>query len=216
MKMSIKKKHQNTNLETVGTNNGWFKTTILPIVIAAIVSQISWILQFNLTFDEKVDEKKFGVFNQVSENIAQIEMLGFGKQKIQLQTFVDTNGKPFNSIEDKAKYEAQLKKNLPDEYQDMIEYDKQMPKLYGSLLMAEAFYGEETDKAITQYMENALYRTPVEHLQFYFDEMKKQGKEIQEIHTIDTREYIEIINKDTNKYRTILLNEMKDELEYLE
>lgn len=104
------------------------------------------------------------------------------------------------------KIEEQLEKSLPYEYEGLVEYDKNLPKLYDSFFTAEAIFGDSTDQALSEYLNYTVNKGPQDYIDLYLATLNKTNA------TIDINDLISNVYKETDKYRQHILTEMKKEL----
>lgn len=184
--------------------------TVMTVVITSIVSTslsyLIWVWQFDKTQEGKIWDNKFAIFTKLTDNLVEQQTLLSAKLKILLELHSRTNGKPFSSIKEKNQIEDELMKDLPYEYDGSVAYDEALAKLYSSFFIAEATFGDNTDKAITEYLQNIVNKDPKEHINSYLKKLNKINV------TIDIQDLIDDIYIDANFYRQNLLNQMKTEL----
>lgn len=195
------------------TNQSWrhlaLSTTITVVItsiITTILAQVVWTLQTAKSLEEKKWDKKFEIFTKVSGALAEHTTLLGSKLKFQIELHTKTNGKPFSSADEKLKAEEEVKKSLPYEYEGLIEYDKNLPKLYDSFFTAEAIFGNSTDQALSDYLNYTVNKKPQDYIDSYLSTINKTNT------TIDIRDLISQVYKETDKYRQHVLTEMRREL----
>ncbi|MDQ6419329.1 hypothetical protein RB620_07720 [Paenibacillus sp. LHD-117] len=183
-------------------------SAVVSAVVVGLISHFSWSAQYKTTLEEKIDDKKFEVYKQVSSNMAKHQLLLYSKLKVKLTAYSETIGKSLTVEEYKA-LDERLQENLPLEYTDMLEYDKNLPELYGSFYMAEAMFGDSTDKALINYMNNILNKSPEQYLnEFISAHNLKAG----ETYTIATKDFIDFVEPVVNSAREQVMESMRDDI----
>ncbi|MEH7107735.1 hypothetical protein [Bacillus sp. JJ1764] len=183
-------------------------TAIISAVVVGLISHFSWSAQYKTALEDKIDDKKFEVYKQVASNMARHQLLLYSKLKVKLTAYTESSGKVLTVEEYKA-LDERLKTNLPLEYQDMLEYDKNLPELYGSFYMAEAMFGEATDNALKDYMNNILNKSAEQYLNEYIAAAKLQPGQT---YTIKTTDFIDFVEPTVNVARERVMLSMRDEI----
>lgn len=209
--MIYRKKHKKVNPD----RNRNLLIQIILIVITSIVtssfSHYNWKLQYDKSIEDKIYDKKFEVYQNISDNLAKHQGLLYSKIKIKVTSYLENINKKNQTIEEYALYEERLKKNLNYFYQDMVDYDNHLPNLLGSFYMAQALFGSKVNEAIASYHTNVINKTSEEYVTAYLIELRKQGN-LQEVVTFDIRDLISFIEPEVNEYRAKVMEEMLNEI----
>lgn len=181
-------------------------TALTTSLITTILSFSLWNWQFDKTKEQEKWDKKFGIFSRLTDDLAMHHTLLSAKLKFNLELHSRTKGIPFASIEEKRRIEDELEEYLPYEYEGLVEYDKNKPKLIGSFFIAEATFGDKTDKAILNYLNNIINKRPQEHIDTYLARLNKKEA------TINIQDLVDSIYIDADILRQNILEQMKNEL----
>ncbi|WP_339314475.1 hypothetical protein [Paenibacillus sp. FSL R10-2734] len=181
-------------------------TVIITSIITTILAQVVWTLQDAKNLEGEKWDNKFETFTKVSGSLAEHTTLLGSKLKFQIELHSRTKGITFSSVEEKLKIEERLEKSLLYEYEGLVDFDKNLPKLYDSFFTAEAIFGDSTDQALSEYLNYTVNKEPQDYIDLYLATLNKTNA------TIDINDLISHVYKETDTYRQHVLTEMKNEL----
>lgn len=191
---------------------------ILLAVIPLIFTYFSSEQQYNRQIDDKKDDRKFEIFEQTSRNLEEYERLFESQMRITFLIMSETKGAPFQSTGKLRKYVDKLSTDLSEDYQSVIEYQKKLAEFIGSLEVAKAAFGKDTQKIIDDFLINVVKKQDTEYWIEFNAWLEKMGVELGK--NISSEYISYYINSDTGvdiqKYKNIIREAMAKEIDSLQ